>query len=103
MRKSACGSGRFELDSRVNVGVAVVGPDAPVVPAVFDANHKSVGQIAREARALAERVRAGAITPAELSAGTFTVSNLGMFDIRRFVAIINSPQGGDPCRGRNAS
>jgi pyruvate dehydrogenase E2 component (dihydrolipoamide acetyltransferase) len=84
--------GRFELYSRVNVGVAVAGPDALVVPAVFDANHKSVGQIAREARALAERVRAGTITPAELSAGTFTVSNLGMFGIRRFVAIINSQQ-----------
>jgi pyruvate dehydrogenase E2 component (dihydrolipoamide acetyltransferase) len=53
---------------------------------------KSLGQIARDARAVAERVRAGAITPPELSGGTFTVSNLGMFGIKRFVAVINPPQ-----------
>jgi pyruvate dehydrogenase E2 component (dihydrolipoamide acetyltransferase) len=84
--------GRFELYSRVNVGVAVAGQDALVVPTVFDADSKSLGHIAREARALAERVRAGAITPPELSSGTFTVSNLGMFGIKRFVAVINPPQ-----------
>jgi pyruvate dehydrogenase E2 component (dihydrolipoamide acetyltransferase) len=84
--------GRFELYGRVNVGVAVAGQDALVVPTVFDADSKSLGHIARESRALAERVRAGAITPPELSSGTFTVSNLGMFGIKRFVAVINPPQ-----------
>jgi len=84
--------GKFELYSRVNVGVAVAGQDALVVPTVFDADKKSLGVIARESRALAERVREGKITPPELSAGTFTVSNLGMFGIRRFVAVINPPQ-----------
>ena len=84
--------GKFELYSRVNVGVAVAGQDALVVPTVFDADRKSLGQIARESRALAERVRAGAITPPELSSGTFTVSNLGMFGIQSFVAVINPPQ-----------
>jgi len=84
--------GAFELYSRVNVGIAVAGQDALVVPTVFDADRKSLGQIAREARALAERVRAGEITPPELSAGTFTVSNLGMYGIKRFVAVINPPQ-----------
>ena len=84
--------GKFELYSRVNVGVAVAGQDALVVPTVFDADSKSLGHIARESRALAERVRAGAITPPELSSGTFTVSNLGMFGIKRFVAVINPPQ-----------
>ena len=84
--------GKFELYSRVNVGVAVAGQDALVVPTVFDADTKSLGHIARESRALAERVRAGAITPPELSSGTFTVSNLGMFGIKRFVAVINPPQ-----------
>ncbi len=76
----------------MNVGVAVAGMDALVVPTVFDADRKSLGQIARESRALAERVRAGKITPPELSGGTFTVSNLGMYGIRRFVAVINPPQ-----------
>jgi pyruvate dehydrogenase E2 component (dihydrolipoamide acetyltransferase) len=84
--------GKFELYSRVNVGVAVAGQDALVVPTVFDADTKSLGQISRETRALAERVRAGAITPPELSSGTFTVSNLGMFGIQSFVAVINPPQ-----------
>ncbi|HEX4692100.1 MAG TPA: dihydrolipoamide acetyltransferase family protein [Solirubrobacteraceae bacterium] len=84
--------GKFELYGRVNVGVAVAGQDALVVPTVFDADCKSLGQIASEARALAERVRAGAITPPELSSGTFTVSNLGMFGISSFVAVINPPQ-----------
>jgi len=84
--------GKFELYGRVNVGVAVAGQDALVVPTVFDADTKSLGQISRDARALAERVRAGAITPPELSSGTFTVSNLGMYGIQSFVAVINPPQ-----------
>jgi pyruvate dehydrogenase E2 component (dihydrolipoamide acetyltransferase) len=84
--------GKFELYSRVNVGVAVAGQDALIVPTVFDADSKSLGQIAKETRTLAERVRAGAITPPELSSGTFTVSNLGMFGIQSFVAVINPPQ-----------
>ena len=84
--------GQFELYSRVNVGVAVAGQDALVVPTVFDADRKSLGTIAADARRLAERVRDGKITPPELSAGTFTVSNLGMYGIRRFVAVINPPQ-----------
>ncbi|MDA0171784.1 2-oxo acid dehydrogenase subunit E2 [Solirubrobacter taibaiensis] len=84
--------GQFELYSRVNVGVAVAGQDALVVPTVFDADKKSLGQIAEEARRVAERVREGKITPPELSAGTFTISNLGMYGIKRFVAVLNPPQ-----------
>jgi len=90
--------GRFELHSRVNVGLAVaVASEDPtggalVVPTVFDADTKALGEIARETRTLAERVRDGSITPPELSGGTFTVSNLGMYGIRSFTAIINPPQ-----------
>jgi pyruvate dehydrogenase E2 component (dihydrolipoamide acetyltransferase) len=84
--------GHFELYSRVNIGVAVAAQDALVVPTVFDADRKSLGEIARDGRALAERVRAGVITPPELSGGTFTVSNLGMFGVTEFVAVINPPQ-----------
>jgi len=84
--------GHFELYSRVNIGVAVAAHDALVVPTVFDADRKSLGEIARDGRALAERVRAGVITPPELSGGTFTVSNLGMFGVTEFVAVINPPQ-----------
>jgi pyruvate dehydrogenase E2 component (dihydrolipoamide acetyltransferase) len=84
--------GRLQSYSRMNVGVAVAAESALVVPTVFDADEKSLGEIARETRALAERVRAGTITPPELGGGTFTVSNLGMYGIKSFNAIINPPQ-----------
>jgi pyruvate dehydrogenase E2 component (dihydrolipoamide acetyltransferase) len=84
--------GRFELYSRINVGVAVAAPGALIVPTVFDADKKGLRQIASDSRALAGRVREGQITPPELSGATFTVSNLGMFGIDSFSAVINSPQ-----------
>lgn len=84
--------GQLQLHSRVNVGVAVATDDALVVPTVFDADLKALGEIARETRVLAERVRAGTITPPELGGGTFTVSNLGMYGVRSFSAIVNPPQ-----------
>jgi pyruvate dehydrogenase E2 component (dihydrolipoamide acetyltransferase) len=84
--------GRFELYSRVNVGVAVAARDSLVVPTVFDADRKGLRQIAADSRAVAERVRDGSITPPELSGATFTVSNLGMFGIDSFAAVINPPQ-----------
>jgi pyruvate dehydrogenase E2 component (dihydrolipoyllysine-residue acetyltransferase) len=84
--------GRFELYSRVNVGMAVAAQDALVVPTIFDADRKSLGTIAADARALAERVRSGEVTPPELSGGTFTVSNLGMYGMKRIVPVINPPQ-----------
>jgi len=84
--------GRFELYSRVNVGIAVASRDALVVPTVFDADRKGLRQIASESRALAQRVRDGQITPPELSGATFTVSNLGMYGIDAFSAVINPPQ-----------
>jgi pyruvate dehydrogenase E2 component (dihydrolipoamide acetyltransferase) len=86
--------GRIELYSRVNVGVAVAAQDALVVPTVFDADQKGLRRIATETRALAARVRDGSITPPELSGGTFTVSNLGMYGISNFHAVINTPQAG---------
>jgi pyruvate dehydrogenase E2 component (dihydrolipoyllysine-residue acetyltransferase) len=84
--------GRFELYSRVNVGVAVAARDALVVPTIFDADRKNLRQIAADSKALAQRVRDGQITPPELSGATFTVSNLGMFGIDSFAAVINPPQ-----------
>lgn len=84
--------GHVELYSRVNVGVAVAAQDALVVPTVFDADRKSLGEIAAETRALAQKVRDATVTPPELSGGTFTVSNLGMFGVTNFAAVINPPQ-----------
>ena len=84
--------GKFELYSRVNVGVAVAAQNALVVPVIHDADQKSLGNIARDARKLAARVRDGTISPPELAGGTFTVSNLGMYGITSFTAVINPPQ-----------
>jgi pyruvate dehydrogenase E2 component (dihydrolipoamide acetyltransferase) len=84
--------GHFELYSRVNVGVAVAGQDALVVPTVFDADSRSLGDIARSTRELAGKVRDGKISPPELSGGTFTVSNLGMYGVTSMTAVINPPQ-----------
>jgi pyruvate dehydrogenase E2 component (dihydrolipoamide acetyltransferase) len=86
--------GRFELYSRINVGIAVAANDALVVPTIFDADKKGLREIAGDARSLAGKVRDGGITPPELSGGTFSVSNLGMYGIKSFGAIVNSPQAG---------
>ncbi len=84
--------GRFKLHRRINIGIAVATDDALVVPTLADADTKSLGTIANEARRLAARVRSGEITPPELSGGTFTVSNLGMFGMTAIRPVINPPQ-----------
>lgn len=84
--------GEVQLHSRVNVGMAVATEDALVVPTVFDADMKSLGEIAGETLALAERVRSATVTPPELGGATFTVSNLGMYGVHSFTAVVNPPQ-----------
>jgi pyruvate dehydrogenase E2 component (dihydrolipoamide acetyltransferase) len=86
--------GKWELYGRVNIGIAVATDDALIVPTVFDVDKKALGEISRDARALAARVRAGKITPPELSGATFTVSNLGMFGTTEFTAVITAGQAG---------
>lgn len=82
----------FEFHDRVNIGVAVAGDGILIVPTVFDADRKTVEEISAIVRDLAERARKGSIRAEELADGTFTVSNLGMYGVRRFAAIINPPQ-----------
>ena len=84
--------GAFELHDAINVGMAVAADGALVVPTVFDADSKSLGEIARETRGLAGRVRDGSVAPPELSGATFTVSNLGMFGMTAITPVINPPQ-----------
>ncbi len=84
--------GGVETYSRVNVGIAVAAEAALMVPTIFDADRRSVAEIGEIARTLTARVRDGSITPAELAGGTFTVSNLGMYGIDSFSAVINPPQ-----------
>jgi pyruvate dehydrogenase E2 component (dihydrolipoamide acetyltransferase) len=82
----------FRLWEHVHVGIAVEAEDRLVVPTVRDADAKPLAEIAQETRALAEAVRDKTILPAALADGTFTVSNLGMFGVRHFEAVINPPQ-----------
>jgi len=84
--------GHSERHDRVNVGIAVATDDALLVPAVLDADEKPLAAIAAETRELAQRAKARRLTPDELSASTFTVSNLGMFGVHSFTAVINPPQ-----------
>ncbi len=84
--------GAFELYGRANVGVAVAAEGTLIVPTIFDADAQPVTAIAQTTRALAARVRDGKILPPELSGGTFTVSNLGMFGVTSFTAVVNPGQ-----------
>ncbi len=75
-----------------NIGTAVAGDQGLIVPVIKNAQQKTLGQIARESRDLVERAKAGRLSPDEFSGGTFTISNLGMFGIENFTAIINPPE-----------
>jgi pyruvate dehydrogenase E2 component (dihydrolipoamide acetyltransferase) len=80
------------VHKRVHVGVAVALDEGLVVPVIRDADRKTVSQIGAETRELAGRAREQRLTPQEMSGGTFTVSNLGMFGIDQFTAVINPPE-----------
>ncbi|MEO6825745.1 MAG: dihydrolipoamide acetyltransferase family protein [Microbacteriaceae bacterium] len=77
---------------RINVGIAVALEDGLVVPVVADADQKTLSSIAAETVALAGRAREGKLSLSEMSGGTFTISNLGMFGIDQFTAVINPPE-----------
>jgi pyruvate dehydrogenase E2 component (dihydrolipoamide acetyltransferase) len=77
---------------RADIGVAVAVEDGLITPVVRGANAKSVGQIAREVRELAERARSRRLKPEEYTGATFSISNLGMFGIDEFTAVINPPE-----------
>jgi pyruvate dehydrogenase E2 component (dihydrolipoyllysine-residue acetyltransferase) len=89
---SSWAGGRIRRHEHVNVGIAVATDDALYVPTLVDADSISVFEIAERARTLIAKVLDGSISPDELHGGTFTVSNLGMYGVRRFTAVINPPQ-----------
>jgi pyruvate dehydrogenase E2 component (dihydrolipoamide acetyltransferase) len=80
--------------NEVHLGMAVAVPDGLITPVVRHAHAKSLREIAAETRELAERARERKLTPEEYTGGTFSVSNLGMFDIDQFTAVINPPEAG---------
>ena len=82
------------LWERVDIAVAVALDDGLITPIVKSADQKGLAQIAQEVKDLADRARAGKLKLEEFQGGTFSISNLGMYGIREFAAVINPPQGG---------
>ena len=82
----------IEVKRRINIGFAVAQPKGLVVPVLKDADAKDVVQISIESRQLIERARAGKPSPQDLEGGTFSISNLGMFGITDFAAVVNLPE-----------
>jgi pyruvate dehydrogenase E2 component (dihydrolipoamide acetyltransferase) len=78
---------------RINIGVAVATKNGLVVPVINDADQKSVSQIGAEAKQLATQAGTKGLSLEQMSGGTFTISNLGMYGIKEFTAIINPPEG----------
>ncbi len=82
----------IRIQNQVNIGHAVARENGLVTAVVRDVDKKSLAQVARETRDLATRARDGRMKPDEMVGSTFTISNLGMFDVDEFIAIINPPQ-----------
>ena len=91
LNASFTGDGR-ELKAEVNIGIAVALDDGLIVPVLHDCQAMSLLDIAAQANALVERARTGKPTTQDLSGGTFTISNLGMYPVEHFTAVINPPQ-----------
>ena len=85
---------RIRQFDRVHLGMAVATDDGLIVPVIFDAHTKRMSEISREAKELATRARERKLKPEEFTGSTFSVSNLGMFGIDQFTAIINPPECG---------
>jgi pyruvate dehydrogenase E2 component (dihydrolipoamide acetyltransferase) len=86
------GGDKLLVHRRVHVGIAVALDGGLVVPVIRDADRKTLTQVAKEAKELIGRAREGKLAAAELTGGTFTVSNLGMYGIDQFTAVINPPE-----------
>ncbi len=83
---------RLLLKQQINIGIAVALPEGLIVPVIHDADKRGVLDIARESQRLTLAARAGKLKPEDFSGGTFSVSNLGMYGVDEFTAIINPPE-----------
>ncbi|KFF59107.1 hypothetical protein JF66_13700 [Cryobacterium sp. MLB-32] len=86
-------SSEMLVHQRINVGVAVAAEAGLMVPVIDDADQKTVSQLGAETKHLVSLANDKKLTPAQMSGGTFTISNLGMFGVEHFTAIINPPEG----------
>ncbi len=82
----------IELYPTANIGIAVAIPNGLVVPVIRDCERKTIAEIAAVRAELVDRARSGKLQQGDLDGGTFTISNLGMFGIERFIAVLNPPQ-----------
>ncbi|CAI5523335.1 unnamed protein product [Closterium sp. Naga37s-1] len=93
-------AGRVVSNSSVDISIAVATDKGLITPILKDADKKSLGAISKEVKQLVERARAGKLQPHEFQGGTFSISNLGMYAVDRFSAILNPPQSGILAVGR---
>jgi pyruvate dehydrogenase E2 component (dihydrolipoamide acetyltransferase) len=82
----------IELHPSANIGIAVAIPKGLVVPVIPQCERKSIAEIAEARAALVDRARSGKLQQTDIEGGTFTISNLGMYGVERFVAVLNPPQ-----------
>ena len=82
----------IELHPTANIGIAVAVPNGLVVPVIRNCERKTIAEIAADRAAVVDRARSGKLQQADLDGGTFTISNLGMFGVERFIAVLNPPQ-----------
>ena len=80
------------MNDAINVGIAIAEEEGLIVPAIMDCANKSLMEIATVSKDLIQRSKGGTLHPQEYTSGTFSISNLGMFDVSSFVAIIQPPQ-----------
>ena len=95
-------AGGIRLHDHVNMGVAIAVDDGVVAAVIHNAQSASLAEIATQRRDIAERARAGRLRPADIADATFTISNLGMYQVDRFCAIITPPQAAILAVGRIA-
>ncbi|GAA2840353.1 2-oxo acid dehydrogenase subunit E2 [Leucobacter komagatae] len=87
------GRGATVMHERVHIGLAVAAASGLVVPVIRDADRQPTSAIAARAAALSARARDGRLSVSEMTGGTFTISNLGMYGVEQFTALINPPEG----------
>jgi pyruvate dehydrogenase E2 component (dihydrolipoamide acetyltransferase) len=95
-------AGRIRVFKAVHIGLAVAGPDGLTVPVIRNAHKRTLSEIAAERARLVKKAQAGKLALGDLEGGTFTLSNLGMFGIDEFTAVINPPQSAVLAVGRVA-
>jgi pyruvate dehydrogenase E2 component (dihydrolipoamide acetyltransferase) len=95
-------SGKIQLMTEINIGIATAVEDGLVVPVIHSADIKSVAEIASARAALVERARSNRLRQEEISGGTFTITNLGMYGVDAFLAVLNPPQAAILAVGRIA-